>query len=300
MSIGSLNTNAGSVVVLQSLNGTSSTLQATEKQISTGYAVNDATDNGGAFAVAQQVRSNVTALTSVNQQLGNAQGLVTTALTSLTSISNALTSAKALLVKISDQSLSDDQRDQYVTSFKSLVSQVADAVDDSTYNGQSLLGAASGPVAATSKAVINDESGATTVLAAENVSTLASTLAGLIGASFSRSPSGVDSFTPPTASAAQTAALAALQQPGGGFDTAQAALNDQLDQVGAESNYLNTQITLNSDKIDSLNDGLGALVDANLSKESAVLQSLQIKQQLGTQSLSVANQAPQGLLSLFK
>ena len=300
MSIGSLNTNAGAVVVLQSLNGTASSLQATEKQISTGYSVADATDNGGAFAVAQQVRSNVTALTSVNQQLGNAQGLVTTALTSLTSISNALTSAKGLLVKISDQSLSDDQRDQYVTSFQSLVSQVADAVDDASYNGQSLLGAASGPVAATSKSIINNEAGATTVLSAEDASTLANTLAALIGASFSRNAQGVDSFTPPTASAAQTAALAALQAPNGPFDTAQAALNNQLSQVGADSNYLSAQITLNSDKIDSMNAGLGALVDANMSKQAAVLQALQIKQQLGTQSLSVANQAPQGLLSLFK
>lgn len=300
MSIGSLNTNAGSIVILQSLNGTASSLQAAEKQVSTGYSVADATDNGGAFAVAQQVRSNVGALTSVNQQLGNAQGLVTTALTSLTSISNALTSAKALLVKIGDQSLSDDQRDQYVTSFKSLVSQVADAVDDSTYNGQTLLGAASGPVTPTSKSVVNDESGATTVLSTEDVSTFANTLAGLIGATFTRSAAGVDGFTGPTASAAQTAALAALQVPGGSFAATQAALNNQLSEVGAESNYLDNQITLNSDKIDSLNEGLGALVDANLSKESAVLQSLQIKQQLGTQSLSVANQAPQGLLSLFK
>ncbi len=300
MSIGSLNTNAGSNIALQTLNGTSSALQATEKQISTGYSVADATDNGGIFAVAQQVRSNVTALTSVNQQLANAKGLVTTALTSLTSISDAVTSAKGLLVKISDQSISDDQRDQYIISFKSLVSSVADAVDDSSYNGQTLLGAASGPQAGTSKAVISNEAGASTTLSAEDVSSLPDTLAGLIGGTFSRSAAGVDSFATPAATSAQTAALAALQVPGGAYNTAQTALNTQLDQAGAESNYLDAQITLNSDKIDSLNGGLGALVDTDLSKESAVLQSLQIKQQLGTQSLSVANQAPQGLLSLFK
>ena len=75
---------------------------------------------------------------------------------------------------------------------------------------------------------------------------------------------------------------------------------NQLNQAGADSNYLDSQVTFNSGKIDSLNSGLGALVDADLSKESAVLQSLQIKQQLGTQALSIANQAPQSLLSLFK
>jgi flagellin len=65
-------------------------------------------------------------------------------------------------------------------------------------------------------------------------------------------------------------------------------------------NYVNTQITFNNDKIDALNSGLGALVDADLAKESAQLTALQIRQQLGTQALSLANQAPQTLLSLFK
>jgi flagellin len=65
-------------------------------------------------------------------------------------------------------------------------------------------------------------------------------------------------------------------------------------------NYVNNQVSYNSDKINSLNNGLGALIDADLAKESAQLQSLQIRQQLGTQSLSIANQAPQSLLSLFK
>ncbi|WP_158743079.1 flagellin [Acidisphaera sp. L21] len=300
MSVGSVNTNNAAYVALQSLNNTSSALQATQKQISTGYRVADATDDGGAFAVAQKVRSDVGALTSVNQQLGTAKGLVTTALSSLTSISNTVTSAKALLVKIGDQSISADQRDQYVTSYLSLVKSVADSVDNSTYNGQTLLGSASGTVAATSKAVINNEAGATATLNAEDVSQLPNQLAALIGATFSRSSAGVDTVTDPaSASDAQTAALASLQV-GAGFDTAQTGVNNQLNQAGADSDYLDSQITFNSNKIDSLNSGLGALVDADLSKESAVLQSLQIKQQLGTQALGIANQSPQSLLSLFK
>ena len=296
----SINTNTAAYVALQSLNQTSSALQTAQKEISTGYRVNDATDDGGAFAVAQKVRSDVGALTSVNQQLGNAQGLVTTTVSSLTSISDSFTSAKALLVKIADNSISDDQRNQYITSFKSLVSSVADAVDGSTYNGQTLLGSASGSVAATSKTVISNESGAVSTISAEDNSGTAEALAALIGGTFSRSSAGVDSFTGfSNASTAQTAAAASLTS-GGGFDTAQTSVANQLNQAGADSNYLNSQITFNSNKIDSLNSGLGALVDADLSKESAVLQSLQIKQQLGTQALSIANQAPQSLLSLFK
>ncbi len=307
MSLGSINTNNGAAVALQSLSQTAAGLQKAQKQISTGYRVNDATDDGGAFAVAQKVRSDVSALTTVNQQLGNAQGLVATTITSLTSISNDFTTAKGLLVEIADGSLSNAQRNQYLASFKTLVQSVADATDGSTYNGQTLLGAASGAVAGTASTVINNEVGSTRTLSAEDNSGTAAALAALVGGTFTRSAAGVDTFggtlvaSPTTANdtAAQTAAAAALVS-GAGFDTAQNALSNQLNQAGADSNYLNNQITFNTNKIDSLNSGLGALIDADLSQESAVLQSLQIKQQLGTQALSIANQAPQSLLSLFK
>lgn len=300
----SINTNQGAYVALQSLNSTNSALATTQKQIATGYRVSDATDDGGAFAVAQKVRSDVGALTSVNQQLGNASGLVTTALSSLTSISTTLGKAKGLLVSIADQSTTSDQRSQYVASFKALVLSVANATDGSTYNGQSLLGKASGTVApaAAGVSVINNESGATSTISSEDNSTTAATLASLIGATFSRDAAGVDTFTAGTDTAAQTAASTALSATTGAtsFAALQTTNSNQLNQAGADSNYLSSQVTFNSNKIDSLNSGLGALVDADLSQESAQLQSLQIKQQLGTQALSIANQAPSSLLSLFR
>ena len=78
------------------------------------------------------------------------------------------------------------------------------------------------------------------------------------------------------------------------------SVNGELNTIGSATNYVNNQVKFNSDKIDSLNTGLGSLVDADLAKELAQLQALQIRQQLGTQALSLANQAPQTLLSLFK
>ena len=78
------------------------------------------------------------------------------------------------------------------------------------------------------------------------------------------------------------------------------AVGTALNAIGSSTNYVNNQISYNSDKIDALNTGLGSMVDADLAKESALLQSLQIQQQLGTQALTLANQAPQTLLSLFK
>jgi len=303
MSLNSVNTNIGAQVALASLNATNTQLQASQKRISTGLRVADATDDGGAFAVAQRVRSDVGALTSVNEQLGNAKGLVGTSLSALGKISDTVNIAKTLLVKIGDSSIAQDQRDQYVASYKSLLTEVANYVDNSTYNGQTLLGrTAGGPITGSSKSVISSELGNTTTISAADTSGLASTLAGLIGATFSRGATGTDTFTAAAAGADQTAASLALTATTGAtaFTTALKGVANQLNQTGADSNLLDATITFNSSKIDSLNAGLGALIDTDLSKESARLQALQIKQQLGTQALSLANQAPQSLLSLFK
>jgi len=102
-------------------------------------------------------------------------------------------------------------------------------------------------------------------------------------------------------SAATTvAALISATATSGAFINQLNSLGTELNTYGSATNYVTNQITYNTDKITALNDGLGALVDANLAQESAQLQSLQIRQQLGTQALSIANQAPQSLLSLFK
>ena len=302
MPLNSVNTNIGAQVALSSLNTTSNELQATQKRISTGYRVADASDDGGAYAVAERIRSDVGALTTVNQQLGNAKGLIGTSLNALGDVSKSLTEAKGLLVTIGNGSITQLERDQAVTTYKSVVQRVANSVDGATYNGQTLLGKASGAVAATDKNIINNENGATSKLSNANNAGLASTLASLIGATFTRDAAGVDTFTAGAAGADQTAAALALTSTTGAtsFSVAQTGLANQMNQTGSDLRFLDATITQNSNKVDSLNAGLGALVDTDLAKESARMQSLQIRQQLGTQSLSIANQAPQSLLSLFR
>src|ERR1700752_3066025 len=93
----SIDTNMGAMVALQTLNQTNSALQSTQKQISTGLTVSDAADNGAAYAVAQRVRSDVGALTGANQQLGNVQGLVSTTIPGLTSVSNDMNTMRTLV-----------------------------------------------------------------------------------------------------------------------------------------------------------------------------------------------------------
>jgi len=310
MSLNSVNTNISAQVALQSLNATNSNLQATQKRISTGYRVSDATDDGAAFAVAQKVRADTGALTTVNQQLGNAKGLVGTTIAGLTSISNSLTSGSSLLVKLSDSGISSDQRTQYLTQFKALVTQVASTVDGTTYNGKSLLGKTGDSTGPSAVSVVSTEAGGQTTISSEDNTKLAVSLAKLVGLSYTpasgTTPASFAS-TDPADTAVQAAAVAALQPSAAGStnDTTtikglQTTVAGQLNQASSDSNTLDATITFNSSKIDSLNAGLGALIDADLSKESANLQALQIRQQLGTQALSLANQSPQSLLSLFK
>ncbi len=260
MSLNSVNTNIGAQVALASLNTTNTALQASQKRISTGLRVADATDDGGAFAVAQRVRSDVGALTSVNEQLGNAKGLVGTSLSALGKISDNVNTARTLLVKIGDNSIVQDQRDQYVTSYKSLLTQIANYVDNSTYNGQTLLGkVAGGATAGTSKSVISSELGNTATISAADASGLANTLAGLIGSTFGRTAVGVDSFGAATTAANQAAAALALTSTTGttAFTTALKGVADMLNQTGADSNLLDATITFNSSNSKWLMRGVG-------------------------------------------
>lgn len=276
MALNSVNTNIGAQVALQSLNRTNDALAVTQKRVSTGYRVADAKDDGAAFAVAQSVRADIAGLSSANEQIGGTKGVLDTTLAGLTKVSETMSNIRGVLVKLADGTLSSDQRTQYESQYDSLKTQVENFIADATYNGRTLLStsAASG---GGDIATVRNETGTTYTLSAVDETTL--TIA-----------------TKPTTAADAATALGAS----GDFNTKMQAINTALNTFGGNSNYLDAQVSYNKDKMSSLDTGIGALVDADLAKESAKLQSLQIKQQLGTQALSIANQAPQSLLSLFR
>jgi flagellin len=281
MSLNSVNTNSGAMIALQSLNATNSQLAAVQKQISTGYRVADATDDGAAYAIAQGVRSNVGALTSANQQLGNVKGLLSTTNSALTNVSNTMVNMKNLLVKLADGNVQGDARAQDIAAYNSYADSLKNAITDATYNGKTLIGNIGGGSGFGSVNVVRNEVGSTYGIATFSGSALYGAVTN--GAAITNA-----------------AGAAALITAGGSFVTQFNKVSTQLNAYGAASNYVDSQVSYNNDKIDALNSGLGSLIDADLAKESAQMQSLQIRQQLGTQSLSIANQAPQSLLSRFK
>ncbi len=283
MTLNSVNTNVGAMIALQSLNITNNQLAGVQKRVSTGYRVADATDDGAAYAIAQNVRSTVGALTSANQQLGGVQGLLSTTQSGLNNISKTMASMRDVLVKLSDSNVAGTDRTNYQQQYKSMLANVKTFVQDASYNGKTLIGNLAYSTGTFSRvAVARNESGSSYGIATFGGSALY----------------GAINFTTTQMNGAST--IAALITASGTFLTQQNSVGQALNTVGSETNYVTNQISYNSDKVSALNTGLGSLVDANLAQESAQLQSLQIRQQLGTQALSLANQAPQSLLSLFK
>jgi flagellin len=273
MAMNSVNTNVSSMVALQSLNRTSDQLSVVQKRISTGMRVADAKDDGGAFAVSQAIRADVAGLTAANEQLGGTKGVLDTTFAALNKVSESMVKVRETLTRLADGTLNAEQFDQYSAQYTALRTQVQNFITDATYNGRTLLDTTDGDIVTT-----RNESGDTFTITAID---------------------GATDLVVAAAPADVTAAQAALAD-GGDFETVESAIADALNQFGSDSNYIDSQIRYNKDKVDAMEGGLGALVDADLAKESAKLQSLQIRQQLGTQAMSIANQSPQTLLSLFR
>ena len=276
MSDFSVNTNPGALIALQNLNTTESQLQIAQNQVSTGLAVSDAQDNGAIFAIAQNQRAQSSALTAVTQSLQRVQSTVNVAASSGTTVSDLLNQLKSAALSASDTSTNTASREALNSTFTSLISQINSVVSNSAFNGVNLI---NGSV--TNLAALASADGTSKL-------TVAAQSLGFGGANIT--------FTAGTTINTTTTAVAALAAVNASITN----VNNALAKLGASENALQTQITFTGDLQDTIDTGVGNLVNANLAKESATLTALQTKQSLGIQALSIANSSSQSLLSLFR
>ena len=276
MPMNSINTNAQAVFALQALNSTNSEISVTQKRVSTGYRVADAKDDGGAFAVVQSVRADVAVVIAVGEQLGGVKGVLETTFASLSVVSDTMRSIRAVLTRLADAAIASDQRTIYEEQYRLLAEQVSGFVDDSFYNGRSLLSTAVGTGGDIT--AIRNEGGGTFTIAAVDGATLK-----------------ISATAPADATAAQ-----AMIASGGGFDAIAQIISATLNRFGSSMSFVESQIAYNAKKVDAMEGGISALVDADLAKESSRLEALKVRQQLGVQTLGLANQGPQILLGLFR
>jgi flagellin len=276
----SVNTNVGALVALSSLRGVNNELDRTSKKVQTGYKVADASDDAAVFAVAQGIRGNIKAYASVQSSLAAGEGLGQVTAAALTGISNLVGDIKAKFANLADGSLNTDQRNVYQNDVKQLIGQITNYINQATYNGKNLLNSDATSVVT----FVADVSGTTLTLQnSSNLSAAVSTSAGNL-----------------------SSALQAYSTAGGyaaaisGLGTFEALVNSISAQLAAQSRSITLQKGFVDNLVDATKKGLGALVDADVAAESANMQSLQVRQQLNIQALSIANQQPNTLLSLFR
>ncbi len=272
----SVNTNAGALIALENLNQTSQQLQQAQNVVSTGLAISSAKDNGAIWAIAQNERSTVGSLDAVKSSLQTGQSIIDVANSAGTTVSNLLMQMEQKALAASDTSLSAASRASLNNDFVALRNQITSTVQNASFNGVNLL---NGSV--TNIASLANASG-TSVLTtqAQNMS---------LGGSIVTLAATASISTVTTATAAIATVNTSLQN-----------VDNALATLGTSSTALDTHLNFVSNLQDTLTTGIGNLVNANLAKESATLQALQTKQQLGIQALSIANSSSSALLGLFR
>ncbi len=266
----SINTNAGALVALQSLNATSRELDTVQNRVNTGLKVSSAKDNGAIFAIASGLRAEQGALNSVKNSIQRGQSIIDVALAAGDTITKALEEQKGLAVAIQSSVAGSAAETAYLADFNALGTEITAALAGANFDGINLFSAGS----ATNNLVVQTGTGST--YSVHGVAGTATTVATATG------------------SIARAGATAAA------VETATTSFAAKLGTLGSNSKSLDRQLTFTSKIQDALEAGVGNLVDADLAKESARLTALQTKQQLGVQALSIANQSSSILLGLFR
>jgi len=272
----SVNTNSNAMTALQYLTQTQAAMSKTQTAISTGYKVATAKDDGATYAIAQNMRGNVAAYGAVTDSLNRGMSAVDVAMSAGQSISDLLVQMKSKALSAADTSLDTASRQALNNDFTALRDQISTIVKNAVFNGFNLVDGTTNQITA----MASTDGTRKITVAAQKMS-----LSGSI-------------VTVKSTGTVSTAAKASTM-----VATVQASLtnvNSALAKLSAGAKKYSIQIDFAQKLSDTLETGIGNLVDANMASESAKLTALQTKQQLGVQALSIANTSPQIILSLFQ
>lgn len=268
----SINTNAGALVALQNLNKTNSQLNSIQGRINTGLKVAGAKDDASIFAIAQKQRAELGGLNAVEASLNRAKGGLDVALAGAEAISDTLIQMKEKAVAAADEGNDDDSRALLNRDYQQLLQQIDTITENAEFNGKNMISATPDNM----EAIIDADGSDKVTISGTDITT-----GGLLLAGFDIS----------------TQAQAAIEIPF--IDSAIDIVNGVLSDLGAGAKRIEIIENFTDKLADTIEVGIGNLVDADMARESADLESLQVKQQLGLQALSIANQAPQAVTSLF-
>ncbi|WP_417463487.1 flagellin [Kordiimonas sp.] len=272
----SVNTNAAALSALQNLNKTATGLERVQTEINTGYKVSSSKDNAAVFAIAQSLRADVAGFRAATASIDRALSTIDVAIAAGEAVSDLLIEMKEKAVAAKDSGLDTASRSSLNNDFTQLRSQISSIVNNAEFNGTNAVVAGGDDIVA----ITNDTGSSTFTIAAQNLS-LSGTVVTLTTSQSIGSATGAASVV-------------------SSIESSIANVNTSLSSLGAGARRLELQKEFVNKLKDTVEVGIGNLVDADMAKASANLQSLQVKQQLGLQALSIANQAPQAVTSLFQ
>jgi len=268
----SINTNVGALIALRNLTLTNTELEKVQDRVSTGFKVIGPKDDASNFSIAQGLRADLKAFDAVQQSLSAGRGVVAAAIAGAENLSNLLAEMKQKVIQAANPANTPNQQSILSADFDNMVLQLNAFVSNAVYNGRNIISSGSGSVSITS-----------TITGGQLTINNASTLGGV-------------STALSTGVATTAGALALLTA----VNAQELIVGTALGTLGANAKNIDFQATFSRTLSDAVTEGLGSLVDADLAKESAKLQALQVKQQLGVQALSIANKRPEIILGLFR
>ncbi len=305
----SLLTNASAITALQNLNATNRAMQTTQDRISTGMRVANASDNAAYWSIATTMRSDNSALSTVKDALGMGSATVDVASAALKTTADLTTQIKSKLVAALEPGI---DRAKVQAEIKQLQDQIKSVSDSSTFSGQNWLSVDSGAddYAAT-KSIVASFTRSGTDVSVGTIDIDTSTISlfdddadgeGIIDklrtagdtADIAVSDLDISELTDADAD------LTTLKDYISIVDSALTDVTTAASDLGAAKTRIGMQTDFVSNLMDAVTKGVGQLVDADMNQESTRLQALQVQQQLGVQSLSIANQSSQQILSLFR
>lgn len=279
-----VNTNVGAMAALQSLSATNKGMATVQSRINTGLSVSSTKDDSASFTIAQTLRGDLGGLKAVTSSLNRAKSVTDVAVAGAEQISDIVNEMKKKAYEAADAGIDQASRDAINQDFVALRDRITTIVNSADFNGTNLLKSGGGSVSALQSL---QTSGTGSAWQPDSLSVANQAL-------------GLGGSVVTIASGGQINTQAAAQSMIDTITTTQNNLKTTLSTLGAASRRIDAQLTFTSKLSDVVESGIGNLVDADLAKESARLQALQVKQQLGIQALSIANQAPQAIISLFR
>ncbi len=311
----SLLTNSSAMTALQTLSQTNKNLATTQNRIATGQRVSTASDNAAYWSIATTMRSDNKALGAVQDALGLGAATIDTMYTALSATVKVVDEIKSKLVAARTPGV---DRGKIQSEITELQSQLKNTADSAVVNGENWLSYDSSDASYNAtKSVVSSFSRAGGVVSIDTISIDLTAIelydaadqTGILDKVMQTKATGTLADVSSGESVADldisaltdsAADLAVLEELIGGVDNAMALLTDAATNLGAIKNRIGLQQDFVKALTDSLDRGIGQLVDADMNAESTRLQALQVQQQLGIQALSIANSGSQSILSLFR